>query len=91
MQYDEQLKAIADELNIEPHALAARLAKKLNAVNHRIIVRSKEGGLRIVQAGERLRLQENEFIANLPISIIRAAVAEVARKKGRIEPEDLDD
>ena len=84
-----KLKIHADKLGIDPECLCVRLAKKMGT-QHRVIVRTFGGGLRIVQPSDKLKLKDNEFIANVPRNMIDEALREIDRK-GEIKEIDLDD
>lgn len=70
--------AAASELGITSAEMYVRLARK-RGVDKRVIVRSRGGGLRIVQPGETLRLTADEFIANLHPRVAREATREIDR------------
>lgn len=77
----------ADEIGLQPEELIVRIARRLG-ISKRIVVRSTSGGLRIVEPGDNLVLADNEFIANVPRRMIRAALADIDRKGGRIARDD---
>lgn len=88
--FKNKFKLHADKLGIDPESMCVRLAKKLGT-QRRIIVRTfGGGGLRIVQPGENLKLKKDEFIANVPRTMIEVALKEIDAK-GEIKETDLDD
>lgn len=92
MKQPDEILSAAEELGITSEEMCVRLAKKLG-IDKRVIVRSRSGELRIVQPGEKLRLSEGEFIANLHPRIIRESAKEVVRlaNAGRkVHERDLD-
>ena len=91
MRHDskEKLQEHAGALGLTPEVLCVRLAKKLG-FQRRIIVRSRAGGLRIVPPGQKLHLKKDEFIANVPRSMVVEALREL-KSRQTISESDLDD
>lgn len=93
MRRSEEILATANALGLTSEETCVRLARK-RGVSKRVIVRSRGGGLRIVQPGEELTLAADEFIANLHPRLVREAESEINRIVStgrRVNARDLSD
>ena len=80
----------ANELSCSPEVLCARVAKK-SGVDGRIVVRSLARGLRVVQRGEKLKLQDDEFITTVPRAMEVFTEKELKRTGKHFKRSELSD
>lgn len=85
----EPLDRAAKSIEMTSNELCGRLMKKFGS-NVRIVVRRIGGGLRIVNPGDKLKLDKDEFILRLPTSLIHKAAIHIKALNRDVSKDDLD-